>query len=198
MGKPDRVSFNLMFAEPSLLSHLPDVEHMLGSGWQRINHQICLASLKNEFGGWDFSSVYIFLEQPLDRASSLGDVLHKGKWVPRSAQTPTSGIISITLDADQATCARWQVFPGCYLRVCWKPAELLGMGHNWGHYINSTNTYGALNMHPKRVIAGRLGGNVGHGRAWARKSHESGSQFCSWWPWVCLSLFICKMGTKQP
>lgn len=30
-GKPDRVSFNLMFAEPSLLSHLPDVEHMLGS-----------------------------------------------------------------------------------------------------------------------------------------------------------------------
>lgn len=31
MGKPDRVSFNLMFAEPSLLSHLPDVEHMLGS-----------------------------------------------------------------------------------------------------------------------------------------------------------------------
>ena len=87
----------------------------------------------------------------------------------------------------------WQVFPGCYLRVCWKPAELLGMGHNWGHYINSTNTYGALNMHPKRVIAGRLGGNVGHGRAWARKSHESGSQFCSWWPWVCLSLFICKM-----
>lgn len=31
VGKPDRVSFNLMFAEPSLLSHLPDVEHMLGS-----------------------------------------------------------------------------------------------------------------------------------------------------------------------
>ena len=30
-GKPDRVSFHLMFAEPSLLSHLPDVEHMLGS-----------------------------------------------------------------------------------------------------------------------------------------------------------------------
>lgn len=30
-GKPDRVSFNLMFAEPTLLSHLPDVEHMLGS-----------------------------------------------------------------------------------------------------------------------------------------------------------------------
>jgi hypothetical protein len=31
VGEPDRVSFNLMFAEPSLLSHLRDVEHMLGS-----------------------------------------------------------------------------------------------------------------------------------------------------------------------
>lgn len=30
-GKPDRVSFHLMCAEPSLLSHLPDVEHMPGS-----------------------------------------------------------------------------------------------------------------------------------------------------------------------
>ena len=141
MGKPDRVSFNLMFAEPSLLSHLPDVAHMLGSEWQRINHQICLASLKNEFGGWDFSSVYIFLEQPLDRASSLGDVLHKGKWVPRSAQTPTSGIISITLDADQATCARLagvsRVLFESLLKACWtlRHGTQLGSLYKFNKYI---------------------------------------------------------------
>ena len=198
VGKPDRVSFNLMFAEPSLLSLLPDVEHMLGSEWQRINHQICLASLKNEFGGWDFSSVYIFPEQPFDRAPSLGDVLRKGKWVSRSAQMPTSGIISITVDAAQATCARLagvsRVLFESLLKACWtlRHGTQLRSLHKFSKHI------WGLNMHPDCVTAGRLGRNVGHGRAWARKSGESGSQFCSWWPWVCLSFFICKMGTKQP
>lgn len=153
MGKPDKVSFNLMFAEPSLLSHLPDVEHMPGSEWQRINHQICLASLKNEFEGWDFSSVYIFPEQPHDRASSLGDVLCKGKQVPRSAQMPSSGNISITSGCGPGHLC-WAV--RCFQCEVWEPAEISGIGYNCSLHANSTTIYGAFNMHLKYDTAGRL------------------------------------------
>lgn len=168
---------------------------MLGSEWQRINHQICLASLK-WIWGWDFSiSIYIFLEQPLTGHQAWGMSCTKVSGQPMCPDS-TSGIISITLDTDQATCA-WlagvsRVLFESLLKACWT----LRHGTQLRSLYKSTTYNGALNMHPKRVTAGRLGGNVGHGRAWARKSGWVWIQFRSWWPWVCLSLFICKWGQK--